>query len=342
MTTASDASAAAGEGDDDDRLELTAAAGDDGARLDRFLADNIPGLSRSRLQALIQDGHVARGGHVVTGAATSVRPGDAFLVTIPLPEDAIPVAEDIPIRIVYEDDQLLIVDKPAGLVVHPAHGHPRGTLVNALLYHCRGRLSGISGVRRPGIVHRLDKETSGLMVVAKTDRAHHHLSHQLQSRRLSRGYQAVVWDVPTPAQGRIDAPIGRHPRERTSMAVVPDGKPAATNYTVLRRFHPGAGVALASLVQCKLESGRTHQIRVHLSHIGHPLIGDPLYGRRRNPARRRDLAHLPPALIESLAAFPRQALHACHLEMEHPTTGAPLTADSPLASDIKALISLLE
>ena len=251
-----------------------------GARLDRVLADALPALSRTRLKGLIAAGHVRRrgrsrggiGGTPPLAADTRVRTGEVFAVAVPAAAPAAPAAQPMKLSVVYEDDDIIVVDKPAGLVVHPAPGNPDRTLVNALIAHCGDSLSGIGGIARPGIVHRLDKDTSGLMVVAKNDAAHHSLARQLAERRIERVYDAVVWGVPSPRRGTITGNIGRSPANRKKMAVVPKGgKAALTRYAVTRTFG-----ALASLVECRLASGRTHQIRVHMAAIGHPVNGDPL------------------------------------------------------------------
>ena len=314
-------------------------AEDAGARLDRFLADALADapadLSRSRIKALLQDGLVSKDGATITDPSHRVKPGERYAVRLPAPVSARAEPQEIPLLIVYEDDDLLVVDKPAGLVVHPGPGQPDKTLVNALLAHCGDSLSGVGGVKRPGIVHRLDKDTSGLMVVAKNDAAHHALAAQFADRTVDRAYLAVVWGIPTPLTGRIEGNIGRHPRQRKRMAVVADGrgKPAATNYRVEERFGDAA-----SLIECKLESGRTHQIRVHLGHIGHPLIGDPVYGRR-TPARTRAL---PPETAEFVRDFGRQALHARVIGFDHPVTGKRLKFESALPHDMATLIRRLE
>jgi len=256
----------------------------------------------------------------VTSNKTDVARGDQIEIILPPPVPAEPRAQAIALKIVFEDEHMLVIDKPAGLVVHPAPGSPDGTLVNALLAHCSETLSGIGGVARPGIVHRLDKDTSGLMVVAKHDRAHQGLSAQLLDRSLGRTYLAFVWGTPTPRAGKIDAPIGRHPVDRKKMAVVKSGRSAVTHYEVLEILDG------ASLVKCKLETGRTHQIRVHLSHIGHPLVGDPVYGKGRRP---------PPIPLA------RQALHATEIRFIHPVTGKPMTFHSDLPPDLSALQSVL-
>ena len=303
-------------------------------RLDRFLADALPDLSRSRIKSLLQDGRVTESGQTISDPSYRVKPEAVFQVSVPAPEAAIPTAQDIPLAIVYEDADLLVIDKPAGLVVHPGPGQPDRTLVNALLAHCGDSLSGVGGVKRPGIVHRLDKDTSGLIVVAKNDAAHQSLSAQFADRSIDRSYRALVWGVPMPPSGRIEGNIGRHPRDRKKMAVVaaPRGKSAATNYRLLKRF----GDAV-SLIECKLESGRTHQIRVHLAHIGHPVIGDPVYGRR-TPARKNAL---PEDAARLIGALNRQALHAALIGFEHPRTAERLKFSSELPRDMKRIVSVL-
>ena len=266
--------------------------------------------------------------------AQRVQPGQHFWVVLPEPADAVPAAQVIPLAIRFEDEHLIVVDKPAGLVVHPAPGNPEGTLVNALLAHCGDSLAGIGGVRRPGIVHRLDKDTSGLLVVAKTELAHRALSRDFAGRRIERAYSAFVWGVPVPTTGEISGNIGRSPRNRKKMAVVPEGRgrSAVTRYRVERRY-----VDHAALIECRLLTGRTHQIRVHLSHAGHPLIGDPVYGTRSG----RAAARLGPAGA-AISAFPRQALHARLLGFTHPATGENLRFESPLPRDMAGLLKSLE
>ena len=290
-------------------------AADLGERLDRLIARRLPELSRSRVKALIEAGHVAQegtGGGTITDPSRRVKPGQRYAISVPDAAPAAPQPQAIRLDIVYEDDDLIVLNKPAGMVVHPAPGNPDRTLVNALLAHCGDSLGGIGGVRRPGIVHRLDKDTSGLMVVAKNDAAHASLSRQFAERTSERLYRAIVWGVPRPAEGEIEGPIGRDPRNRKRMAVVArGGKPALTRYRVVRRF--GAGVA--SLVECRLATGRTHQIRVHLAQAGHPLLGDPVYGGRRGRARGEK-----EGLTAHLAGFGRQALHAATLGFSHPRT----------------------
>ncbi len=303
-------------------------------RLDRFLADALPDLSRSRIKSLLQDGQVTESGQTISDPSYRVKPQAVFEVTVPAPEEATPAAQEIPLTVVYEDADLLVIDKPAGLVVHPGPGQPDGTLVNALLAHCGDSLSGVGGVKRPGIVHRLDKDTSGLIVVAKNDAAHQSLSAQFADRSIDRSYRALVWGVPMPPAGRVEGNIGRHPRDRKKMAVVapPRGKPAATKYRLIQRFGEAA-----SLVECRLESGRTHQIRVHMTHIGFPIIGDPVYGRR-TPARKNALSQ---KAAQVTSALNRQALHAAVIGFDHPQSGERLKFSSELPRDMKRIVSVL-
>ncbi len=313
---------------------ISAEGGEAGLRLDRMLALHLPALSRTRLKRLIEDGHVIHAGAASRDPSLRVRPGQNFVVFFPEAEDAAPTGQPIALDIRFEDAHLVVIDKPAGLVVHPAPGNPDGTLVNALIAHCGAGLAGIGGVRRPGIVHRLDKDTSGLMVVAKTEGAHRALSRDFALRRVDRAYAAFVWGVPAPATGEIAGNIGRSPANRKKMAVVGEGRgrPALTRYRVERAFK-----AAAALVECRLATGRTHQIRVHFAHQGHPLIGDPVYGTRagRAAARSGDVG-------ARIAALPRQALHARRLGFTHPEGGSRLEFDSPLPPDLHALVTDLE
>ena len=320
-------------------LIVTAADGDAGKRVDRMLADNVETVSRTRLKTLIETGFVTCNGAVIDTVSRSVAVGDVFCINLPPAADYDPVAENIPLNIVFEDDSLLVIDKQAGLVVHPAQGHATGTLVNALLNHCGRSLSGINGVKRPGIVHRLDKDTSGLMVVAKNDNAHANLSDQLATRTLSRRYIAFVWGIPSPAKGVTSCRIGRHPTDRKRMAVVTKGgKEATTHYQVLSTYGSVEnGATLASQVSCKLETGRTHQIRVHMQALGNPLIGDRVYGVGRNPLRRRDLPNLNRNALAIAADFPRQALHATEISFQHPADHRPLSFESPIPNDLAEL-----
>ena len=307
-----------------------------GGRLDRVLAVHIPALSRSRLKALILDGQVAVAGRTIRDPSASVNSGDTVTVTLPPPEPAKPQGEAIPLNVVYEDDALIVIDKPAGLVVHPAAGHAAGTLVNALIAHCAGSLSGIGGVMRPGIVHRLDKDTSGLMVAAKNDRAHKALSAQFANKAesaIERSYLALVWGAPARPKGTIDAPLDRHPHARERQAVREGGRHAVTHWQVLERFNDADGKPVASLVACTLETGRTHQIRVHLAHIGHPIMGDETY----STGFKTKASRLPPGARAALEALSRQALHAYRLAFEHPETGELMEFSAELPADLAAL-----
>ena len=309
-----------------------------GQRLDRVLAAQLPQFSRARLQGLIKAGVVRVGAAVVSDGARKVREGEVLAVVVPEAVAAEPVGEVIPLTIVFEDAHLLVIDKPAGLVVHPGSGNPTGTLVNALIAHCGDSLSGIGGVKRPGIVHRLDKDTSGLLVVAKTDAAHASLSQQFASHgldgRLEREYIAVVWGVFDQPKGSIDAPVGRSATHRTRMAVVKPafGRHAVTHYIVEQEFG-----GLASLMRLQLETGRTHQIRVHMAHAGHPLLGDLIYGSGF-VTRRVKLATEAVAALDDLG---RQALHAAVLGFEHPVTGKKLYFESEPSADFARLIEAL-
>ncbi|MGO9674693.1 MAG: RluA family pseudouridine synthase [Methylocella sp.] len=309
-----------------------------GERLDRFLAAEVAAagaaLSRTRVKALIEAGAVTVDGALVADANFSVRAGQIIGLEIPPAVDAAPAGEDIPLEVAFEDAHLLVIDKPAGLVVHPAAGHASGTLVNALIAHCGESLSGIGGVRRPGIVHRLDKDTSGLMVVAKTDQAHQGLAKTFadhgKTLGLTREYLAIAWGVPGRASGIVDAPLGRHAVDREKIAIVPAarGRHAVTHWRVVERFGTEA-----SLIACRLETGRTHQIRVHLASIGHPLLGDPVYGQ----GFKTKAARLPPVAQAALKALGRQALHAVVLGFAHPVTGEPLHFESAPPRDMREL-----
>jgi 23S rRNA pseudouridine1911/1915/1917 synthase len=320
------------------RIEITIASSDAGIRLDRALQRQLPELSRTRLKVLILSGQIASDGSLLRDPAQRASAGARVVVMLPEPDEPTPAAQSIPLDIRFEDEHLIVLDKPAGMVVHPAPGNQDGTLVNALLAHCGPSLSGIGGVRRPGIVHRLDKDTSGLLVTAKTDRAHRALSHDFAARRVERAYCAIVWGLPAPAVGEIIGNIGRSPANRKKMAVVAEtrGKPAVTRYRVERQFRDHA-----ALIECRLLTGRTHQIRVHLAHIGHPLIGDPAYGTRAGRAPVRFGARTAPAGA-AIAGFARQALHARLLGFSHPVTGEFLTFDSPMPADMAGLLANLE
>jgi 23S rRNA pseudouridine1911/1915/1917 synthase len=323
------------------RVEATPA--DLGQRLDKLLAEHINELSRAHIQALIRAGHVTDvTGKTIRDGAYRVKPGGIFEVYVPEPEPAAPAPEAIALHVVYEDRDLVVIDKPAHLVVHPAAGHATGTLVNALIAHCGASLSGIGGVRRPGIVHRLDKGTSGLLVVAKTDAAHKGLSEQFAAHgadgRMERAYLALVWGKPTRPRGVIDVPLSRSATNRTKIAVAKgaNGRRAVTHYEVLKTF--GAGAGAISLLKLRLETGRTHQIRVHLAHLGHPVVGDPVYGSGFKAKARV----LPEPAQDALRHLGRQALHAAELGFEHPATGKKLRFTSALPQDFADLISTLE
>lgn len=320
-----------------------AVAGDEGSnRIDRVLAVRVEELSRSRVKALILDGLVAVGGATVRDPAYHVGAGDTITIVVPEAVAPEPEGEDIPLTIVYEDAEIIVINKPAGLVVHPAAGHETGTLVNALIAHCGASLSGIGGVRRPGIVHRLDKDTSGLLVAAKTDRAHKSLTKQFadhgRTNEMRRGYLALAWGVPDRPHGTIDAPIDRHPHAREKMAVRASGREAVTHWQLLERFAGSDGKPVACALSCELETGRTHQIRVHLSHIGHPLLGDEVYGA----GFKTKASQLKPEARQLLAALKRQALHAWLLAFEHPVTGEVMEWRSPWPADLAALKQALE
>lgn len=310
-------------------------------RLDKVLASALAqvdsplaqGLSRARVQSLIKGGHVTCAGHVICDPNHAVCGGEACEIGLPAPIPATPAAQEIPLEIVFEDADLLVLNKPPGLVVHPAAGNWDKTLVNALLAHCGDSLSGIGGVARPGIVHRLDKDTSGLMVVAKNDKTHQSLTAQFADRSLSRVYQALVWGLPNPLEGEVEGAIGRHPRARQKMAVVTQGgKEALTYYETLEAFG-----TLVSLVSCKLATGRTHQIRVHLAHKGHPVVGDPLYGSRKRTPSGADKG-----LVAQLQNFPRQALHAGEIKFIHPGTGRRVSFKAPLPKDMADLLKAIK
>ena len=296
---------------------------DGNQRLDKALAD-ASGLSRERIKALLGAGRILLGGIVAAQAKLKPAAGTPFEIRVPAAVPLAAAAQDIPLVIVYEDEHLIVIDKPAGLVVHPAAGNLDGTLVNALLHHCRGQLSGIGGVARPGIVHRIDKDTSGLLVVAKTDAAHEGLARQFADHSLERAYLAIVAGLPMPLAGTVTGAIARSNTNRKKMALVTEGrgKHAVTHYATVERLGG------AAVVECRLETGRTHQVRVHLTSIGHPLLGDPAYGR--TPAR------LKPILAEH--GFVRQALHAAVLGFIHPVSGEQVRFESPLPADMEALL----
>lgn len=299
-----------------------------GVRLDRALATLVPDLSRERVKALILEGKVVlapRG--PVTDPAAKVSAHESYAITLPPPAEAAAQAQDIPLAVVFEDDHLIVIDKPAGMVVHPAAGNADGTLVNALLHHCRGRLSGIGGVARPGIVHRIDKGTSGLLVVAKSDRAHEGLAVQFKDHSIERRYLAIVSGRLLRTEGRIETWIGRSDSDRKKMAVQPEGrgKRAVTHYRVVEPLRESA------LVECRLETGRTHQVRVHMAHVGHPLLGDPVYAKPKKGFR---------SILETIG-FERQALHAKSLGFIHPVDSSALSFESPIPADMQELLRQL-
>ena len=319
------------------QLEVTVAGDEGSARLDRVLAVRLAELSRSRLKALIQAGQVAVKSLPVRDPAYHVTSGDTITIDVPEAVAPEPQGEDIALDIVYEDDDIIVIDKPRGLVVHPAAGHETGTLVNALIAHCGASLSGIGGVKRPGIVHRLDKDTTGLMVAAKNDRAHKSLTAQFadhgRTGAMRRGYMAFAWDVPSRQRGTVDAPIDRHPYAREKMAVRDRGREAITHWEIRESFNGRDGKPVAALLACQLETGRTHQIRVHLAHIGHPLMGDSVYG----PHFKTKASQLGPGGQAALSALGRQALHAYLLALEHPKTGEILHWERDLPEDLLLL-----
>lgn len=325
-----------------DQTKAVTVNGEEGSRrLDRVLAVHVPDLSRSRLKALIVDGHVATGARIVRDPAYHVSAGETITIAVPEATPPEPLAESIPLDVVYEDDAIIVINKPAGLVVHPAAGNETGTLVNALIAHCGASLSGIGGIKRPGIVHRLDKDTTGLLVVAKTDRAHQSLSAQFadhgRTGALRRGYLALVWGAPQHRSGTIDLPIGRHPTIRQKMAVRQDGREAITHWEVLERFSGLDAASVGATLACQLETGRTHQIRVHLSHAGHPLMGDATYGA----GFRTKISRLGDEARTALDALDRQALHAAALRIEHPATGEILEWNAPWPADMERLARAL-
>jgi 23S rRNA pseudouridine1911/1915/1917 synthase len=319
------------------KLEVTVAGDEGSVRLDRVLAVRRPELSRSRLKVLILAGSVTIESAPIRDPAYHVTAGDTITIDVPEAVAAEPAGEDIALDVVYEDDDIIVIDKPRGLVVHPGAGHETGTLVNALITHCGASLSGIGGVKRPGIVHRLDKDTTGLMVAAKNDRAHKSLTEQFadhgRTGAMRRGYVAFIWGVPNRQRGTVDAPIDRHPYAREKMAVRDSGREAITHWEVQESFGGRDGKPVAALLACQLETGRTHQIRVHLAHIGHPLLGDSVYG----PHFKTKASHLGPESQVALAALGRQALHAYLLALEHPQTGEILHWERALPEDLLLL-----
>ncbi len=297
----------------------------DGWRLDRALADALPIFSRERIKALISTGQVTGPDGLIRDPKKKAPGGALFTLNVPAPKEAHNEPQDIALNVVFEDEHLIVIDKQAGLVVHPAAGNFDGTLVNALLHHCQGSLSGIGGVARPGIVHRIDKDTSGLMVAAKTDRAHVGLARQFKDHSIDRRYKAIFSGRPKTSGGTVDAPLARSPQNRKKIAIVPGGKRAVTHWTLIKPLHE------AALVECRLETGRTHQVRVHMASIGHPLIGDPVYGRTKKEHKEA---------LETLG-FHRQALHAAHLGFIHPLNSNALAFDSEMPADMQELFDTL-
>lgn len=340
----SDESQASGPLSTGGEVSLVTGADQKGQRLDRVLAAAVPTISRSRLQALIREGALTINGQRRTDPGYRLAGLEHLVLSVPAPVAAEPKPEHLPLAVIYEDAHVIVIDKPAGLVVHPAAGHDTGTLVNALIAHCGESLSGIGGVRRPGIVHRLDKDTSGLLVVAKTDAAHAGLSKQFKAHgadgRLRRAYFAVVWGVPARRKGSVDAALSRSERSRVKIAVVPEeaGRHAVTHYEVVETYADRDGEPVAALLKLHLETGRTHQIRVHMAHIGHPLLGDQLYGSgfRTRATRLDDPAK---AALEGLG---RQALHAAELGFEHPVTGQEMVFASRMPEDMERLVNALQ
>lgn len=306
----------------------TVTEAESGRRLDRALGDLFPEHSRSFLARLVEQDHVRIDGRAAAKPSQRVELGQKIEIDIPPPTASSIESQDIPLNVLFEDDDLVVIDKPAGLVVHPAAGHPDKTLVNALLFHVKD-LSGVGGELRPGIVHRLDKDTSGVMVIAKNDGAHRKLTAEWGTERTRKEYVALVYGTPSPERGTIDAPIGRDPRDRKKMSVVTGGRRAITDYEVVERLRH------VSLVRCTLRTGRTHQIRVHMKHLGHPIVGDPLYS---GPQWRG----IPDKIVQKLlSSFPRQALHAVRITLPHPRTGAAMTFEAPLASEMDQLLKSL-
>ncbi|RIJ23585.1 RluA family pseudouridine synthase [Henriciella barbarensis] len=330
------------------RLTATATDTDKGTRLDRFLSEALPELSRSRAKALIKEGAVSLGGRPADDPKAGVSPGETYTLEMPDPVPATPEPEDIPLDILFEDEHLILVNKPSGMAVHPAPGSWQGTLVNALLHHCAGELSGIGGVERPGIVHRIDKGTTGVLVVAKTEPAHAGLSKLFKTHDIDRTYLAITRGAPRPLVGSVDMRIARSTSDRKKMAVIRDeesehGRHAVTHYKAKESYgelDKGAGLPAAALIECRLETGRTHQIRVHMAHIGAPLIGDPTYGRQRGIKAYGSGEAFIDATTRA-RQFDRQALHAASLGFVHPVTGDEVFAEAPLPPDMDGLLSAL-
>ena len=304
-------------------LTLRPTEADAGKRVDAWLSSQVEGLTRSAAQRLLEEGRVLLNGKPLAKSC-KLTGAEVLALTLPDPEPLDAVPQDIPLDVVYEDGDVIVVNKPKGLVVHPAPGHPDGTLVNALLYHCGGSLSGVGGALRPGIVHRIDRDTSGLIIAAKNDFAHQALAAQLQDHSLARTYACIALGNFREDRGTVDAPIGRHPAERKKMAVVPTGRPAVTHWEVLERFPGGAQGGACAYLRCRLETGRTHQIRVHLSHIGHPILGDTVYGAKK-----------------PVPGLQGQCLHAAALRFLHPRTGEAVELSCPLPEEFQAQLRKL-
>lgn len=328
------------------KISATAQPADNGTRLDRFLSEQIDTLSRSRAKALIKDGAVSIGDRTITDPKLAVRPGDTFDLDMPAPVPATPEPEDIALDVLFEDEHLILVNKPSGMAVHPAPGSWQGTLVNALLHHCKGELPGIGGVERPGIVHRIDKNTTGVLVIAKTEAAHAGLSKLFKKHDIERTYLAITRGAPRPLTGTVEGAIARSAQDRKKMAVVDedereDARHAITHYKAIETFgelDKNTGLPAAAMIQCRLETGRTHQIRVHMAHIGAPLIGDPTYARHRGIKAYGE----GDAFIEATTLarkFSRQALHAASLGFVHPVSGEDVYAEAPLPDDMAFLLN---
>ncbi len=321
----------------DNKIVLEAEPRDNNQRVDKFISHHTE-LSRQRVQQLLKQEAIICDGALVTQPSGKVKQGQIYHIRIPEVQQVDILPEQIPLDILFEDEDVLVINKPAGMVVHPAAGHSSGTLVNALMYHCKDSLSGIGGEARPGIVHRLDKDTSGLMMVAKNDHAHQHLSAQLKDRSLSRTYHAFIWGAVQPMEGTINAPLARNPRDRKKMAVVEGGREAITHYSTLKHFVHGA--VFASHIECRLQTGRTHQIRVHMAHKNAALIGDADYGY--NARKKVNMYKLPASdALNIITEFPRQALHARHIKFIHPSSNEPMDFLSDIPNDMKTLSAAL-
>ncbi len=332
--------------DNGDTTSIEITAEEEGGRLDQTLAARLNGPSRSRIKKLIEQGHVSLAEGAMTDPSYRVKSGDWFRVELPKAEPAVPKAQRMDLKVAYEDEDVIVVDKPAGMVVHPAAGNWTGTLVNALLYHCRDSLSGVGGVLRPGIVHRLDKDTTGLIVAAKNDQAHAGLRDQFDRHTIDRAYQAIIWGSLRPLVGTIDAPLMKKETDHKRVVVAqrddhPNARRAVTHYKTLKRYGDLAEPA-ASLVECRLETGRTHQIRVHLFHKGCPLIGDAVYGQGRKLLAKPEKMEHSENITKTVENFRRQALHAYQLGFRHPISGKKIELESTFPKDIKRLSQLLD